>query len=196
MGRFLSEDPIGYEGSGENLYRYAENDPVNLSDPMGLDALSDTSDFIGCWGDSCTLGITKGIRGLLGADGVNACSGACAAGGIGGMLDAESGGSYSRPQERVVRDEAHPYRQLRDSHRVPGFARTTRVGAAAVAAVALEEEVSREPVGYREHEGCPTLNSGNTRQSAAVNRKLSGGRGSAARASRTGRRRSAPGEKW
>jgi len=86
MGRFLSEDPIGYEGSGENLYRYAENDPVNLSDPMGLDALSDTSDFIGCWGDSYTLGITKGIRGLLGADGVNACSGACAAGGIGGML--------------------------------------------------------------------------------------------------------------
>ena len=58
---------------------------------MGLDALSDTSDFIGCWGDSCTLGITKGIRGLLGADGVNHCSGACKAGGIGGMLTPSPG---------------------------------------------------------------------------------------------------------
>ena len=34
-GRWLSRDPIGETG-GVNLYRYVGNDPVNLSDPMGL----------------------------------------------------------------------------------------------------------------------------------------------------------------
>ncbi|MDP1857254.1 MAG: RHS repeat-associated core domain-containing protein, partial [Gemmatimonadaceae bacterium] len=33
--RFVSEDPIGLEG-GINPYVFAENDPVNLSDPTGL----------------------------------------------------------------------------------------------------------------------------------------------------------------
>jgi RHS repeat-associated protein len=34
--RFLSEDPIGFEG-GFNLYTYAGNDPVSLNDPHGLE---------------------------------------------------------------------------------------------------------------------------------------------------------------
>ena len=34
MGRFVSADPIGVNG-GLNLYRYARNDPVSLSDPRG-----------------------------------------------------------------------------------------------------------------------------------------------------------------
>jgi RHS repeat-associated protein len=33
--RFLQTDPIGYQG-GENLYRYAFDDPIDLSDPTGL----------------------------------------------------------------------------------------------------------------------------------------------------------------
>ena len=36
LGRFLQTDPIGY-GSGPNIYAYVRNDPVNLSDPLGLD---------------------------------------------------------------------------------------------------------------------------------------------------------------
>jgi len=35
LGRFMQTDPIGY-GSGPNLYAYVRGDPVNLSDPLGL----------------------------------------------------------------------------------------------------------------------------------------------------------------
>jgi len=35
-GRFLSIDPSGMSGSGTNLYRYANNNPVLLNDPTGL----------------------------------------------------------------------------------------------------------------------------------------------------------------
>jgi RHS repeat-associated protein len=35
LGRFLQADPIGY-GDGPNWYAYAHNDPVNGSDPLGL----------------------------------------------------------------------------------------------------------------------------------------------------------------
>ena len=35
-GRWLSKDPIGFAGLDANLYRYALNDPVNLTDPNGL----------------------------------------------------------------------------------------------------------------------------------------------------------------
>ena len=34
-GRFLSADPIGFDGGDANLYRYVENNPINFSDPSG-----------------------------------------------------------------------------------------------------------------------------------------------------------------
>ena len=36
IGRFISEDPIGFDGGDVNLYAYVANDPVNLIDPSGL----------------------------------------------------------------------------------------------------------------------------------------------------------------
>jgi RHS repeat-associated protein len=35
IGRFISEDPIGFTGIG-NFYAYVRNNPINLTDPMGL----------------------------------------------------------------------------------------------------------------------------------------------------------------
>jgi RHS repeat-associated protein len=35
-GRFLSEDPLGFAGSGTNLYAYAAWNPISNKDPLGL----------------------------------------------------------------------------------------------------------------------------------------------------------------
>jgi hypothetical protein len=36
LGRWLEEDPIGFEGGDSNLYRYVANTPTNATDPSGL----------------------------------------------------------------------------------------------------------------------------------------------------------------
>jgi RHS repeat-associated protein len=38
LGRFLQPDPKQFEAGDYNLYRYCHNDPVNKTDPTGLDA--------------------------------------------------------------------------------------------------------------------------------------------------------------
>jgi len=36
IGRFMSEDPIGFESGDVNLFRYVGNSPINRIDPSGL----------------------------------------------------------------------------------------------------------------------------------------------------------------
>jgi len=36
IGRFIEKDPIGFAGGDTNLYRYVANNPVNWTDPSGL----------------------------------------------------------------------------------------------------------------------------------------------------------------
>ena len=40
-GKFISEDPISFEGGDFNLYRYVFNSPLNGTDPSGLQTASD-----------------------------------------------------------------------------------------------------------------------------------------------------------
>lgn len=35
LGRFMSEDPKGFDAGDYNLYRYVSNDPEDMTDPMG-----------------------------------------------------------------------------------------------------------------------------------------------------------------
>ena len=38
-GRWLAKDPIGFDSRGLNFYEYAFGDPINLTDPSGLESL-------------------------------------------------------------------------------------------------------------------------------------------------------------
>ena len=39
MQRFISEDPLEFDGGDTNLYAYVRNAPTQLSDPLGLQAI-------------------------------------------------------------------------------------------------------------------------------------------------------------
>lgn len=63
IGRFISEDPIGF-GGGENFYRYVENNPTNSIDPTGL-----CSDFSKCMANNSDIFSLAGlVDGTFGTD--------------------------------------------------------------------------------------------------------------------------------
>jgi len=50
-GRFLSEDPLGFKANTVNFYGYVRDNPVNSTDPMGLQPKSSG----GVWGNTVGL---------------------------------------------------------------------------------------------------------------------------------------------
>jgi RHS repeat-associated protein len=46
-GRFISEDPSGFDGGDANLYRYVKNSPYNGTDPAGLRQAGNPLDHLG-----------------------------------------------------------------------------------------------------------------------------------------------------
>src|SRR5439155_26072284 len=51
IGRFPSEDPIGFSGGDLDLYRYVDNSPTDRTDPLGLwpDCLTFNRDNLPGW---------------------------------------------------------------------------------------------------------------------------------------------------
>jgi RHS repeat-associated protein len=71
LGRFISEDPIGFSAGDTNLYRYVSNSPTNFTDPSGLlisgwaeDALYAADSFFAGFADATTFGVSSKIREL------------------------------------------------------------------------------------------------------------------------------------
>jgi RHS repeat-associated protein len=63
MGRFISQDPAGAEGSGINLYGYVVGNPMDYTDPSGECPLCDWGYWDG-WGDVALWGIGFGTAGI------------------------------------------------------------------------------------------------------------------------------------
>jgi RHS repeat-associated protein len=86
---FVSQDPLGEEGSGPNLYRYADGSPTNAADPYGTSSILDElGEGIAGWGDAATGGLTRLIREELGINNINSCSTAYQAGSDTGVATA------------------------------------------------------------------------------------------------------------
>ncbi len=101
VGRFISEDPLGFGGGDVNLFAYAGNNPVMLIDPYGLWALGDPLpqwlvDGASGFGDTLSFGGTRWVRKQMGTNGViDNCSGAYQNGELGATaLSIAFGGAH------------------------------------------------------------------------------------------------------
>jgi RHS repeat-associated protein len=104
LARFINEDPLGFAGSGPNVHAYVGDDPIDFSDPFGLergdwwdphsydfshisgwDVLQDVGNAAEGFTDALTFGSASRLNDALGAGGfVDRC-------GIGHKLGTGSG---------------------------------------------------------------------------------------------------------
>jgi RHS repeat-associated protein len=99
IARFISEDPIGWASGQTNNYAYVGGDPVNFTDPLGLEGHQNTEDMLAGFGDTLTFGLTSWMRSAFGINGVNTSSGWYTAGmvvGVGAMVAAGGAGAWAR----------------------------------------------------------------------------------------------------
>ncbi len=68
VGKWLSEDPIGFDAGDANLYRYVGNSPTQFTDPLGLDGLGLDffSDGLGNVGEGLGLDFFNDAPGPIG----------------------------------------------------------------------------------------------------------------------------------
>jgi RHS repeat-associated protein len=64
--RFISQDPLGFAGSGPNLYTYASNSPTNLTDPRGLEDIIPSELTTGAGVVAAGICIVDGACGAVG----------------------------------------------------------------------------------------------------------------------------------
>jgi hypothetical protein len=84
VGRFISEDPIGFAGGDINLYGYVKNNPLGFRDPTGLAC----NPVLGA-----ILGAQVGVAiGALSGAGIGAL-----AGGFAGVIAGGGGGTFVAP---------------------------------------------------------------------------------------------------
>src|SRR5260370_33673003 len=77
LGRFISEDPIGFQG-GINVYTYVLNSPLNLVDPSGLWAIAPPNPNLNTMIGNGFGGITTQVPQLQHWNGAQrACLGQC-----------------------------------------------------------------------------------------------------------------------
>ncbi|MDH5670477.1 MAG: RHS repeat-associated core domain-containing protein, partial [Nitrospira sp.] len=120
LGRFITEDPIGFRG-GLNLYRYVFNNPVRFTDPQGTDL------WVGGEGTGILM---AGPTGFQGGGGVimNTSSGefcaftlACGRVGLGMILGAGGKGILQTFAPRCGKDVGGWSFALAGDIIVPGF---------------------------------------------------------------------------
>lgn len=82
MGRFVSQDPLGFKGQDANFYRYVWNSPTNFTDPLG-----EIGGGVSAGGsvEAGVVGAGAGATGSFGlgvfTNGSNVCAGAFVSGG-------------------------------------------------------------------------------------------------------------------
>ncbi len=89
LGRFISEDPIGFRGGDINLYGYVKNNPLRFRDPLGLQTNPAYPICVAGWtavGGTVGFGAGGGFGALAGPGGVLTIPlGAYVGAGVGGL---------------------------------------------------------------------------------------------------------------